>query len=149
MRMNLKLRYLQRKIKENGVKEMLETGMTGQGETIVTMDNTAKAMGSGDLQVFATPAMIALMEQTAYQSVAEELEEGMTTVGTYVSVKHMAPTPVGMKVTCRTELMKADGKALTFHVEAFDDNGLIGDGTHERYIVGKEKFQKKADSKKA
>ena len=126
---------------------MLEAGIKGTKEIMVTNENTAKTMGSGTLDVFATPAMIALMENTAYGSVASELEEGSGTVGTALNVKHVAATPVGMKVTCETELIKVDGRALTFSVKAFDEKGLIGEGEHERFIVFNEKFQAKADAK--
>lgn len=126
---------------------MLKKGMTGQGETIVTQENTAKTVGSGELDVFATPAMIALMEETAYKSVSGELDAGMGSVGTMMNVKHVAATPVGMKVTCQTELEEVDGRRLVFRVEARDEAGLIGEGVHERFIVENEKFQKKVDSK--
>lgn len=126
---------------------MLEAGIKGTKEIMVTNENTAKTMGSGTLDVFATPAMIALMENTAYESVASELEERSGTVGTALNVKHVAATPVGMKVTCETELIKVDGRALTFSVKAFDEKGLIGEGEHERFIVFNEKFQAKADAK--
>ena len=126
---------------------MLEAGIKGTKEIMVTNENTAKTMGSCTLDVFATPAMIALMENTAYESVASELEEGSGTVGTALNVKHVAATPVGMKVTCETELIKVDGRALTFSVKAFDEKGLIGEGEHERFIVFNEKFQAKADAK--
>ena len=127
---------------------MLRAGITGQGETMVTEENTAKTVGSGELDVFATPAMIALMEKTAYKSVADSLEEGMGSVGTLMNVKHLAATPMGMKVTCQTELKEVDGRRLVFHVEARDEAGIIGEGIHERFIVENEKFQNKADSKK-
>ena len=126
---------------------MLETGMKGRKEIVVTQEKTAKAMGSGTRDVFATPAMIALMENTAFESVAGELEEGSGTVGTALKVKHVAATPVGMKVVCETELVEVDGRALTFSVKAFDEKGLIGEGEHERFIVFNEKFQAKADAK--
>ena len=126
---------------------MLETGIKGTRTVTVNEENTAKAMGSGTLDVFATPALIALMEETCWRSVANELEEGCGTVGTLLEIKHTAPTPVGMKVTCESELVKVDGRALTFSVKAFDEAGLIGEGTHERFIVFEEKFQKKADDK--
>ena len=126
---------------------MLEAGIKGTKEIMVTNENTAKTMGSGTLDVFATPAMIALMENTAYESVTAELGEGSGTVGTALNVKHVAATPVGMKVTCETELIKVDGRALTFSVKAFDEKGLIGEGEHERFIVFNEKLQEKADAK--
>ena len=126
---------------------MLETGIKGQKEHMVTPDKTAKAMGSGALYVFASPCMIALMENTAFESVQAELEEGCGTVGTALNVKHVAATPVGMKVTCDTELIKVDGRALTFLVKAYDACGLIGEGEHERFIISEEKFQAKTDAK--
>ena len=126
---------------------MLTTGIKGKQELVVTKENTAKAMGSGTLEVFATPAMIALMEKTAYESVAPELEEGSGTVGTALNVKHVAASPVGRKITCESELVKVDGRALTFSVKAYDEKGLIGEGEHERFIIYNEKFQAKADAK--
>ena len=127
---------------------MLEKGIKGSLECIVTEEKTAKQMGSGELDVYATPAMIALMEETAYKSVSAELEAGMGSVGTSMDVKHVAASPVGMKITCKSELIEVDGRKLVFRVEAFDEDGLIGEGTHERFIIQNEKFQKKADSKR-
>ena len=126
---------------------MLETGIKGTKEITVTNELTAKTFKSGTLDVYATPAMIALMEDVAFESVASELEEGCGTVGTLIDVKHVAATPVGMKVTCETELTKIDGRALTFSVKAFDECGLIGEGVHERFIIKDQKFQAKANGK--
>lgn len=126
---------------------MLETGIKGKKELVVSQENTAKTMGSGTMDVFATPAMIALMENTSYTSVEKELEPGSGTVGTALNVKHVAATPVGMKVTCESELIKINGRALTFSVKAYDECGLIGEGEHERFIVFEDKFQAKADAK--
>lgn len=126
---------------------MLEIGIKGKQEVVANETNSAKTMGSGTLDVFATPAMIALMEKTAWESVQPYLEEGSGTVGTLMNVKHVAASPVGMKITCETELTKVDGRALTFSVKAFDEAGLIGEGEHERFIVYNEKFQAKADAK--
>ena len=126
---------------------MLETGIKGTKEITVTNELTAKTFKSGTLDVYATPAMIALMEDVAFESVASELEEGCGTVGTLIDVKHVAATPVGMKVTCETELTKIDGRALTFSGKAFDECGLIGEGVHERFIINDEKFQAKANGK--
>jgi predicted thioesterase len=128
---------------------MLEVGIKGTQEVMVNEQNTAKVMGSGTLDVFATPAMIALMEKTAWESVQPQLDEGSGTVGTSLNVKHVAATPVGMKVRCESELVKVDGRALTFSVKAYDETGLIGEGEHERFIVFNEKFQAKADAKLA
>ena len=126
---------------------MLTEGLKGQQEIIVTEEVTAQQVGSGTLPVFATPAMISLMENTAYKSVAEYLEEGCGTVGTLMNVSHVAATPVGMKVTCETELIKVDGRALTFSVKAYDEAGLVGEGTHNRFIIMEEKFLAKTNSK--
>lgn len=126
---------------------MLEVGIKGRNEIVVTKEKTAKSMCSGALDVFATPAMIALMENTAFESVANLLDPGCGTVGTALNVKHVSATPVGMKVTCETELIKVDGRALTFSVKAYDEVGLIGEGEHERFIIFEEKFQKKANDK--
>ena len=126
---------------------MLETGIKGTRTVTVNEDNTAKAMGSGTLDVFATPALIALMEETCWRSVANELEEGCGTVGTLLEIKHTAPTPVGMKVTCESTLTEVDGRRLVFEVIARDDKGVVGEGKHERFIIQNEKFQMKANAK--
>ena len=125
---------------------MLETGIRGTQSVKVEESNSARVMGSGTLDVFATPAMIALMEKTAWMSVASELEEGQGTVGTLLEITHDAPTPLGMTVTCDSELVEIDGRRLIFEVTAKDEKGVvIGKGRHERFIVWEEKFQAKAD----
>lgn len=126
----------------------METGIKNICEIKVTEDKTAAAMGSGTLQVFATPAMIALIEETAWKSVAPHLEEGQGTVGTQLNISHVAPTPLGMTVRCETELTEVDGRKLVFKANVYDEMGLIGTGTHERFIINSEKFQRKADAKK-
>lgn len=110
---------------------MLTVGIKGKEEIVVTDANSAKTMGSGTLDVFATPAMIALMEKTAWKSVAPYLEEGCGTVGTLLNVTHDAPTPLGMKVWCESELTEIDGRRLVFSVAAFDETGKIGGGSHD------------------
>lgn len=127
---------------------MLEIGIKGIQKTEVCEANSALVMGSGTLNVFATPAMIALMEKTAWKSVEKHLEEGSGTVGTALNIQHTAATPLGMEVTCESELVAVDGRKLTFHIVAKDEAGVIGEGQHERFIVKDEKFQAKADSKK-
>ena len=125
---------------------MLETGTRGTQSVKAEESNSAKVMGSGTMDVFATPAMIALMEKTAWMSVAAELEEGQGTVGTKLEITHDAPTPLGMTVTCESELTEIDGRRLVFAVTAKDETGtVIGKGRHERFIVWEEKFQAKAD----
>lgn len=126
---------------------MLETGIKGYQETIVTEQNTAAAVGSGVLAVFATPMMLALMEKTACDSVAPYLDEGWGSVGTKVDITHDAATPLGMKVHCESELIEVDGRRLLFTLKAYDECGLIGQGTHERFIVNNAKFQSKTDAK--
>jgi predicted thioesterase len=126
---------------------MLEAGLKGTQTWKVDKENTAIAVGSGTLNVLATPAMIALMEKTAWMSVADELEEGCSTVGISLNVTHDAPTPVGMEITCESVLTEVDGRKLTFSIEARDERGLIGKADHKRFIVNDKKFQEKADSK--
>ena len=126
---------------------MLKEGVKGTQEIMVTEENTAKVMGSGALDVFATPAMIALMEKRAWVSVAPYLEEGQSTVGTLVNIKHLSASPVGMTITCKTELVDIDRRRLVFHVECYDTAGLIGEGDHERFIIDEAKFMAKTDGK--
>ena len=126
---------------------MIEVGMTNRKEETVTCENSAAAVGSGLLEVYATPSMIALMEGCCHESVGEELEDGCGTVGISLNVKHMAATPVGMKVYCESELTAVNGRILTFSVKAFDEKEQIGEGIHERCIIYNEKFQKKAYAK--
>lgn len=128
---------------------MLETGMKGTKTVTVNEENTAKTMGSGTLDVFATPALIALMEETCWRSVADALDEGCGTVGTLLEIKHTAPTPIGMDVTCESMLTEVDGRRLVFTVQAHDAKGLVGEGRHERFVIQNEKFQEKANAKKA
>lgn len=126
---------------------MLTTGIKGRQETVVEMSNTAKALGSGELEVFATPAMIALIEETAWKSVAPELSEGDGTVGTKLEVTHISATPLGAKIWCETELSDIDRRKLTFKALVYDESGKIGEGTHERFIINNEKFMDKAINK--
>ena len=126
---------------------MLQTGIKGKQSTIVNVSNTAKSMRSGELYVFATPAMAALVEEAAWKSVADTLEPGQGTVGTKLALNHISATPVGMTVWCDTELVEIDSRRLVFRFEVFDEAGKIGDGTHERFIVDTEAFMKKADGK--
>lgn len=127
---------------------MLTTGIKGEASEIVNENNTAFKLGSGELAVYATPAMVALMEQAAYKSVAGELGEGEGTVGISMHISHTAATPVGMRVTAKSELTAIDGRKLVFAVEAYDETGKIGGGTHERFRIKNEPFQAKADAKK-
>lgn len=121
----------------------LETGITGKQELIVSFEDTAAKYGSGLVEVFATPAMIALMEKTCFTSVLSYLPKGFGTVGTNVNITHTKATPVGMKVTCESELIEIDRKRLVFNVVAYDETGEIGRGSHERFIIDVDKFIKK------
>lgn len=125
----------------------LEAGITAKQTINVTEQMTAKVLGSGKLDVYATPSMIALMENTASNSVEECLEEGQGTVGTLINVKHTSATPVGMEVTCETTLTEVDRKRLVFEVKAYDAAGLIGEGVHERFIIDNARFMEKAGNK--
>ena len=127
---------------------MIEIGIKGHREQMVTPDLTADRIGSGLVQVFATPMLVALMEQTCNESVTPLLEAGQGTVGTHIDISHSAATPVGMKVWCDSELVKVDRRRLVFTVKAFDECGPIGEGRHERFIIDSEKFQAKIDAKK-
>ena len=127
---------------------MLETGIQGRAETVVCEQNTASTMGSGDLPVFATPCMVALMEEASLSSVAPQLEEGQSTVGTRICVSHDSATPLGMKVWAESSLTEIDGRRLVFEVCAFDECGQIGQGSHERFIIKKERFLQKTEGKK-
>lgn len=126
----------------------LHIGMKAEKTEQVTSDNTAIKYGSGGVAVYATPAMIGLMEGTCLAAVDPHLPAGMATVGTDLKVRHLAATPVGMTVRTTAELTEIAGKKLTFAVKAFDDKELIGDGTHERYIIDLNKFLQKTAAKK-
>lgn len=118
-------------------------GMSSIREIYVTENNTASKLGSGNIEVFATPALIALMENTAKSCVDLHLPFGYTTVGIEVNIKHIKASPIGIKIRCEALLTKIDGKKLIFNVEAWDEKGKVGEGTHIRYIVNSEEFMKK------
>lgn len=123
---------------------MLTVGISNEICATVNEHNTAASMKSGLLEVFATPAMIALMEETCLNSVQAEMEEGYGTVGTAITIHHVSASPIGMQVRCVSNLVEVDGRKLVFDVQVFDDAGLIGQGTHERFIVQNDKFYEKA-----
>ena len=128
---------------------MLNPGIKGHQEITVEEKDLAIHVGSGTVHVLATPMMIANMEYTSAASVEELLGEGKTTVGVKVDVSHVAATPKGMKVTFDAELLEisANGKILTFHVEAHDECGLLGEGTHQRAVVDRVRFDEKTQAK--
>lgn len=121
----------------------MEIGLKHTSSVVVGGTNTASAMGSGELAVFASPAMIALMENAAAQAVSALLPEGSTTVGTVVNVVHSRATGLGSTVTATAELREIEGRRLIFHVAAHDEKGVIGEGVHERFIVDAQRFMSK------
>lgn len=123
------------------------TGKTNYLKLTVEKSDTAKAVGSGELEVLATPRMIALMEECAYKCISDCLEDGATTVGTQMNVKHLSATPVGMGITVEAVVTENEGRRVCFSVKAYDECGLIGEGTHERFIVYSEKFTQKTYAK--
>lgn len=126
---------------------MLHIGIKNHLESIASPGQSAESVGSGNVPVFATISMIGLMEKTCLESVLPHLEPGQDTVGTHVNVSHCSATPVGMKVWCDSELVEIDRRRLVFRVAAYDEAGLIGEGTHERFIIEKEKFIAKTYAK--
>ena len=128
---------------------MIPISTKGHKEQTVTPELTAARIGSGLVEVFATPMMIALVEQTCYESVLPYLDEGQGTVGTLVNVAHTAATPVGMRVWCDSELVEVDRRRLVFAVKVYDECGPVGEGTHERFVIDTAKFQAKIDAKNA
>ncbi len=118
----------------------LKPGMTGEATTTVVYENTAAAVGAGGVEVFGTPMLIALMENAAWRAVADALDEGYVTVGTQVTISHLAATPLGQQVRASAELVEIDGRSLIFNVVAYDERQKIGEGQHERAIVNLERF---------
>lgn len=127
----------------------IKVGLTNEVKATVSEANIASTMGSGCLRVFATPAMCCLMEKAASELMDSLVDEGSTTVGTALNIAHTAATPVGMEVAATAEITAVEGCKISFKVTARDEAGEIGSGTHERFIVFKEKFQAKTDAKAA
>ena len=126
---------------------MLSVGMKYKETVRVTEDKLASAMGSGAVPVFATPMMVLIMEEVSALCVKDELEAGQATVGTKLDVSHVSATPAGLDVTAECELIEIDKRRLVFKVAAYDNAGLIGEGTHERFIIDVEKFMSKTNGK--
>ena len=125
----------------------LKPGIKNSKEVTVTEDMTAATAGSGGQSVYSTPHMVALMETTAWASVEPCMEEGKTTVGTHLDIAHLSASPVGAHIVCESELIEVDRERLVFSVKASDDAGLIGEGTHERFIIDIDKFMSNTESK--
>ena len=126
---------------------MLAPGLTKEITFTVTEALTAKTVGSGTLDVLATPVMIAKMEEAAWKAVAEHLEEGSGSVGILMNAQHLSATPVGMTVTCKAELTAVEGRKLVYKVTAWDEKGPIGEGSHTRAIINNERFLAKCNAK--
>ena len=125
----------------------ITVGMKAEVGTYVEREDTAKEVGSGDLLVYATPCMAALMEGAACEAIADALKETETTVGTMLNIEHTSATPVGLDVRAEAEVTAVEGKVITFAVRAFDEAGPIGQGTHKRVIVNSQKFLDKVYNK--
>lgn len=130
------------------MEQGLKSGLIMEKSEIVTENNTANKFASGAIDVYATPAMIGLMENASYACVQPYLPEDATTVGIRLDVKHLAATPIGMVVTAKSELIQVDGKRLVFKVEAYDAREKVGEGIHERYIVNAARFLAKVAEKR-
>ena len=125
----------------------IEIGMKGEVQTVVEREDTAAEVGSGSLLVYATPCMVALMEGAACEAIAGELKETETTVGTELNIQHISATPVGLEVWAVATVTAVEGKVITFDVEAFDEAGPIGKGTHKRVLITAQRFLDKTYSK--
>ena len=126
----------------------IPVGTKGRAEMLVTKDNTAAAVGSGSLEVFATPWMAAMMELAACNALAPYYDEGQSSVGTKLEISHDAATPLDMKVCAEAEVIEVDRRRIVFTVTAGDETGVIGRGRHERFLIGVEKFLAKVEAKK-
>ena len=122
-------------------------GMKGEAFTEVEREDTALEVGSGSLLVYATPCMVALMEGAACEAIAEALPEEKTSVGTELNISHISATPVGLEVRAVAEVIAVEGAVVTFKVEAFDEKGKIGEGTHKRAVITAQRFLDKTYAK--
>jgi len=127
----------------------IAAGLKGEATLVVAEEHTAEHMRSGEMSVFSTPVMVALMEEASLKTVAPFLDEGQETVGISLDIKHLAPTPVGMKVVAKAELLEVDRRRLVFHVEAFDEQEKIGEGSHERMVIDLDRFLARVQEKAA
>ena len=125
----------------------IRLGLKGKAEKIVDSTNTARTMGSGSLDVFATPALVAMMEEAAVNALG--LKDGQSSVGVSLEIKHTSATPVGLRVWAQAELIEVDRRRLVFKVEAFDETEIIGSGIHERFLIESEKFMAKVQMKQS
>lgn len=126
---------------------MLTVGQKGKQSLIVTKEQTAQMVGSGELAVFATPSLVSLVEKTAWRSIASKLDKSQTTVGSKIELTHLAPTPISLQVWCETKLIEIDRKRLVFEAIVYDETDTVAQGIHERFIVDKTAFSAKANQK--
>jgi predicted thioesterase len=126
----------------------IEKGLKGSYERVAGETDSADRFGNKGFHVYGTPALVALIEYACGQTVAPHLPKGSGTVGTIVNIKHLAPTPLGMKIRAEAEVVEVDGRRFVFHVEAFDEKEKIAEGEHERYVVELDRFLKKVEGKK-
>lgn len=126
----------------------LTIGLTGESTDLVTAENTAARWGSGMVAGFSTPALVALMENAAFEATRQQLPDGQTTVGVEINIKHLAATPIGMTVRAHAELTRVEGRKLFFSVEAWDTVEKIGEGTHTRYVVDLARFETRMSEKR-
>jgi len=128
--------------------ESIEPGLSGEVKRIVTESDTAERWGSGLVPVFGTPSLVGLMENAAVEALEGHLPPGRTSVGGRMDVRHLAPTPVGMRVRAHAELVEIDNQRLVFQIEAWDEVEQIGEATHERFVIEQEAFVAKAEAKR-
>jgi fluoroacetyl-CoA thioesterase len=127
--------------------EAIQPGLKGTVRLVVAEEHTAKHLGSGGVYVLATPQMVLLMERAGVAAIDHLLPEGYLTVGAHLDVRHLAPTPVGFEVVATAEVIAVEGRRLTFHVQVHDEVELVGDGTHERAIMSRQKFGERVAQK--
>ena len=125
----------------------ITVGLKGQATNLVEREDTALEVGSGNLLVYATPCMVALMEGAACDAISQYLPEDKSSVGTALNIAHLSATPVGLEVRAEAEVIAVDGNKISFKISAYDEAGLIGEGTHDRYIVTSQRFLDKTYSK--
>lgn len=132
---------------EPSSEELLQPGLSAEVDMTVSESETAAAMGSGLIAVYATPALVALMENTAVRALEGYLPPGQTTVGGQIDLRHLAATPVGMRVRARAELVEVQGRKLTFHIQAWDEAEQIGEALHVRFLIEEQTFMTKVKAK--
>jgi len=127
--------------------EAIQPGLKGSAKIVVGQEHTAQHLGSGGVQVLATPQMVLLMERAGVAAVDHLLPEGYRTVGAHLNVGHRAPTPIGFEATATAELIEVDGRRLTFHVQVHDGVEIVGEGIHQRFIIDVERFRARVAQK--